>query len=112
MTTLSQVINILALERGIHREYRMNENGEMKLQDLEKIYQPHELTILKSYRFEANTSSPDDNAVLYVIEDNEGNRGIIIDSYGAESNYPGDKFNNFLRQVKVEERTEYDFFNK
>lgn len=108
MTTLSQVINILAKDRGIHREYRMNEKGEMKLQDLDKVYEPHELTILKYYRFEANTSSPEDNAVLYVIEDTAGNKGIIIDAYGADSNYPGDQFDNFLRQVKVEDRKEYD----
>ncbi|WP_449400171.1 hypothetical protein [Chryseobacterium wanjuense] len=51
MTTLSQVMSRLA-ERGIHREFRMNENYEMKLENSEKNYQPNELTILKTYRFE------------------------------------------------------------
>jgi hypothetical protein len=28
-----------------------------------------------------------------------GNRGMIIDSYGADSNYPGEKFDEFLRNI-------------
>ncbi|SDQ46753.1 hypothetical protein SAMN05421664_1713 [Chryseobacterium soldanellicola] len=106
MTTLSQVMTRLA-QRGIHREFRMNENCEVKFENSEKIYQPSELTILKTYRFEG-PSSPDDNAVLYVVKDNEGNYGMIIDSYGAESNYPKE-FDNFLREIPILESDEFDF---
>ncbi len=66
MTTLSQVMKKLS-ERGVQREFRMNENCEMKFENSEKIYQPSELTILKTYRFEGD-SNPDDNAVLYVVK--------------------------------------------
>ncbi len=106
MTTLTQVMNRLA-ERGIHREFRMNENYEMKLENSDKNYQPNELTILKTYRFEG-PSSPDDNAVLYVIKDEAGNMGMVIDSYGAESNYPKE-FDNFLRKIPILESDEFDF---
>ena len=95
-------------ERGITEEYRMNENCDMKLSDSEKIYQPEELKILRSYRFEGD-SNPEDNAVLYVAEDTAGNKGIIIDSYGAESNYPGEKFDDFIRNIPIEESEEYNF---
>ncbi|PIF43945.1 hypothetical protein CLU96_0869 [Chryseobacterium sp. 52] len=107
MTTLSQVMKTLA-ERGIHREFRMNANCEMKFENSEKVYQPSELTILKTYRFEGD-SNPDDSAVLYVVRDNAGNRGMIIDSYGADSNYPGEKFDEFLRDIPVQESEEFNF---
>ena len=107
MTTLSQVMKKLA-ERGIHREFRMGDDGEMKFENSDKIYQPAELTILKTYRFEGD-SNPDDNAVLYVIKDISGNQGMIIDSYGADSNYPGEKFDEFLRNIPVFESDEFNF---
>ncbi|WP_228453987.1 hypothetical protein [Chryseobacterium fistulae] len=107
MTTLSEVMRKLS-ERGIKREFRMNEKEEMKLENSEKNYHPSELIILKTYRFEGD-SNPDDNAVLYVVKDTLGNRGMIIDSYGADSNYSGEKFDSFLRNIPVEENDEYNF---
>ncbi|MCS3530339.1 hypothetical protein [Chryseobacterium sp. JUb7] len=107
MTTLSQVMSKLA-ERGIHREFRMNEHCEMKFENSEKNYHPDELTILKTYRFEGD-SNPDDNAVLYVLKDTSGNIGMIIDSYGADSNYPGEEFDKFLRDIPVQESEEFNF---
>lgn len=105
MTTLSQVMAKLA-QRGIHREYRMDEEGNMKLDNSEVTYQPQNLTILRTYRFEGD-SNPADNAVLYAVKDHQGNIGFILDSYGADSNYPGDKFDAFLRDIPVEESEEY-----
>lgn len=106
MKTLSQVMNILA-KRGITKEFCMNENCEMKLQGADKNYKPNDLRIAKTYRFEGD-SNPSDNAILYVIEANDGNKGMIIDSYGAESNYPGEKFDEFMREIPVEENPEYN----
>jgi len=105
MTTLSQVMSTLA-ERGVHREFRMNENCEMRFENSEKNYKPSDLVILKTYRFEGD-SNPDDNAVLYVLKDHAGNIGMIIDSYGADSNYPGEEFDAFLRDIPVEESEEF-----
>lgn len=105
MSTLSQVMQVMA-KRGITKEFRMNEACEMKYEDSEKTYKPEDLTIVKSYRFEGD-SNPDDNAVLYILKDKEGNLGMIIDSYGAESNYPGDEFDAFLRDIPVHESDEY-----
>ncbi|UZT96243.1 hypothetical protein ODZ84_13520 [Chryseobacterium fluminis] len=107
MTTLSQVMSKLA-QRGIHREFRMNENCEMKFENSEKNYKPDELIILKTYRFEGD-SNPDDNAVLYVLKDTSGNLGMIIDSYGAHSNYPGEEFDKFLRDIPIQESDEFNF---
>ncbi len=107
MLTMSQVMSKLA-DKGITKEFRMQENMEMTLEGVEHAYQPEDLQILKTYRFEGD-SSPEDNAVLYVAVDKQGNKGIIIDSYGAESNYPGEEFDNFLRNIPVDEDEEYNF---
>lgn len=101
MKTLSQVMETLRA-RGIVEEFRMNEKGEMRFAQEEEVLQPEDMQILRSYRFEGD-SSPDDNAVLYVVKDKNDNLGMIIDSYGAESNYEGEKFDKFIRAIPVEE---------
>jgi len=106
LKTLSEVLNVLR-DRGITKEIRMHEQKQMVLQDSKKIYQSQDLCIVKSYRFEGN-SSADDNAVLYVLEDKDGEKATILDSYGSESNYTGPEFDNFLREIPVEEKEEYN----
>jgi len=106
LKTLSQVLNSL-YKKGITKEICMNDQNQMILGDGEKTYQPQDLCIVKSYRFEGE-SNPDDNAVLYLIEDKEGQLATLLDSYGANSNYSGEEFDNFLRQVPIHERAEYD----
>lgn len=85
----------------------MNEQNQMVLAGDEKIYKPEDLTIVKSYRFEGD-SNPDDNAVLYLLKDKEGELSTILDSYGAESNYSGKEFDLFLRDIPIEESDEYN----
>lgn len=109
MLTLSQVMAKLAA-KNVTQEFRMNENGEMKFTDKGESYQPGDLKILRSYRFEAD-SSPEDNAVLYVAQAKDGNTGMIIDAYGAESNY-GPEFDDFIRDIPVEEDEQYNFDNE
>ena len=105
MKTLSQVMAILA-KRGITKEFRMNENNEMKLDNGEKNYRSDELEIAKTYRFEGD-SNPDDNAVLIAIKAKDGNVGYLLDSYGAESNYSGEEFDDFLRRIPECEDPEF-----
>ena len=107
LKTLSEVLNIL-VKRGITKEIRMNDQKQIVLGQNEKIYQPDDLCIVKSYRFEGE-SNPDDNAVLYLIEDKDGELSTILDSYGAESNYSGKEFDNFLRNLPIQEKDEYNF---
>lgn len=107
LKTLSEVLNILA-KRGITKEIRMNEQKQIVLGNDEKIYDTEDLCIVRSYRFEGE-SNPDDNAVLYLLEDKEGELATILDSYGAESNYTGKEFDNFLRNVATQEKEEYNF---
>lgn len=106
LKTLSEVFNIL-ISRGITKEIRMNDQKQMVLENDEKIYQPEQLCIVKAYRFEGD-SSADDNAVLYVLEDKDGELATLLDSYGAESNYSGPEFDNFLRSIPVEDREDFE----
>lgn len=106
LKTLSEVFNVLH-DRGITKETRMNNQKQMMLGNKEKFYQPEDLCIVKAYRFEGD-SSTDDNAVLYLVEDKEGEKSTILDSYGAESNYSGENFDDFLRKIPVDENPEYD----
>ena len=106
MTTLSQVMETLR-KRGIHKEFRMNEKNEMKCDGSERNYQPLDLKIIKTYRFEGD-SNPADNVILYVIEDYDRTIGFMIDSYGADSNYSGEEFDNFVREIPVTESEDYD----
>lgn len=108
LKTLSQVINVLR-ERGITREICMTEDKKFILQETDIAYEPTDLSIVKSYRFEGD-SNPEDNAVLYVLQDKNGLQSLILDSYGAESNYSGDEFDNFLREIPVEEREDFDVY--
>lgn len=107
LKTLSQVLNILT-QRGITKELSMNEQNQMVLANGEKTYQPDDLCVVKSYRFEGD-SSAGDNCVLYLIEDKEGQLSTLLDSYGAESNYSGEEFDNFVRKIPIQEKPEYDF---
>ncbi|MGA9212188.1 hypothetical protein [Kaistella sp.] len=106
LKTLSEVLAILK-DRGVTKEITMNSQKQMVLGNEEKKYQPADLCIVKSYRFEGD-SSADDNAVLYLIEDKEGELSTILDSYGGESNYSGEEFANFLRKVPVQENEKHN----
>ena len=105
MKTLSQVMAILA-KRGITKEFRMNDKNEMKLDNSEKNYLSEDLEIAKTYRFEGD-SNPADNTVLIALKAKDGNVGYIIDSYGADSNYSGEEFDNFLRRIPECEDPEF-----
>lgn len=107
LKTLSEVLNVLA-KRGITKEICMNDQKQMVLGKDEKIYQPEDLCVVKSYRFEGD-SSAGDNAVLYLLKDRDGELSTILDSYGSDSNHTGEDFDNFLREVPVKEEAEYDF---
>lgn len=55
-----------------------------------------DLEVLKYYRFEGMTN-PDDNAVLYVIETKTGEKGLLVDAYGAYSGNISQEMINKLR---------------
>lgn len=95
MNTLYDVLNKLK-EKKIDIEFAWKENA---LIANDKRYQPNELQILKTFRFEGE-SDPDDSAILYIINATDGLIGYSIDAYGVNSNYD-EAYDNFIRQISI-----------
>lgn len=93
MRTLSEVLETLK-ERGYDTELTY-QNGVMY--GFNKAYNPEELVLIRTFRFEG-LSDPADNVAIYLVEDQQSNVGYIMDVYGSDSNY-GEGFNDFLRKI-------------
>jgi hypothetical protein len=102
MTTLSQVIEKLRLKRR-DNEFILTPQGFTI--GTGKFYQPQDLKIIKTYRFEGE-SDPSDSSILYVMEANDGSVGYSVDAYGAFSNHDDVDYNGFIVKVPIEEREE------
>lgn len=102
MTTLSAVLEKLRLRKQ-DNEFRMLKEGFGTGNG--KTYQPEDLKIIKTYRFEGE-SDPSDNVVLYLLEAKDGRIGYTMDAYGAYSNQDGKGYDDFLRRIPVQEREE------
>src|SRR5882757_9111542 len=76
MTTLSSVLEQLRLKQEDH-EFRWTEQGFTAGKG--KIYQPEDLKIIRTYRFEGE-SDPSDSSILYVIEANDQLVGYSLDA--------------------------------
>ena len=108
MTTLSRVLEKLH-EKGFDHELKMSDHGRMQNVEKQKIYNPEELKIIKTYRFEGE-SDPADMSVLYLIEDQDGEIGYVLDAYGAYSTHEESGFDEFLQKIPVEDREDQLIF--
>jgi hypothetical protein len=100
MTTLSQVLEHLRVQKQ-DNEFKMAPEGFTTGNN--KFYQPTDLKIIKTYRFEGD-SSPSENVTLYVIEAKDGSVGYTMDAFNAYSNHGEDGYDDFLRQIPVERK--------
>jgi len=107
LTTLTAVLEKLRQKKQ-DNEFKMTEEGFTAGNS--KYYKPEDLKIIKTYRFEGE-SDPADSSILYLIEANDGMTGYSLDAYGAYSNHD-DKYDEFLRQVKIEDRDEQILFGE
>ena len=96
MRTLSEVMEKLR-EKGIDEEFTFSE--QQKMQGFDKQYDPEDLLLIRTFRFEG-MSDPADNVALYLFEDTDSNVGYVLDVYGSESNY-GMEFSEFLKAIPV-----------
>ena len=109
MNTLSQILEKLRL-KGIDNELKMTDHGKMQSKELNRIYAPEDLDIIKTYRFEG-MSDPADCSVLYMVEDTDKNIGYILDAYGAYSDNDGAAFADFLKKINTVDRDEQEIFH-
>ena len=106
MTTLSQVLEKLRLKKQ-DNEFEISPKGFTTSNG--KTYKPEELKIIRTYRFEGE-SDPSDSVILYLLEARDGLIGYSMDAYGAYSNHVDDGYDEFIKQIPVEERDEQKIF--
>lgn len=106
MNTLSQILNKLTV-KDYDNEFRWTKDG---FSCNDKVYQPEDLTIVKTYRFEGE-SDPSDMSILYLIKANDGLIGYSIDAYGVYSNHDDEEgYDNFIRRIPVKDNEEQLLF--
>jgi len=101
MTTLSTVLEKLRIKK-MDNEFRWTPEGFHASKG--KNYQPEDLKIIKTYRFEGD-SDPSESSILYIIEANDGLIGYSLDAYGVYSNHDDEEgYDNFIGKIHVEGR--------
>jgi hypothetical protein len=106
MNTLSQILNKLTV-KGYDNEFRWTKEG---FTFNGKYYQPEDMTIVKTYRFEGE-SDPSDMSILYLIKANDGVIGYSLDAYGVYSNHDDEEgYDNFIRKIPVKDNEEQLLF--
>ncbi len=66
-------------------------------QGTKKEYQPNDLTIVETYRFDGMTN-PSDDVEVFAIEATDGTKGMIVMSYSSEHSQNTD----LIKQIKEE----------
>lgn len=106
MTTVSGVLEKLR-QKKFDNEFKVGPEG-FTISN-KKFYQPQDLKIIKTYRFEGE-SDPSDSSIIYLIQANDGLVGYSLDAYGVYSDHGDDGYDDFIRQIPVEEREEQQIF--
>ena len=106
MSTVTSVLERLRVKKR-DNEFRMTPEGFGTGKG--KFYNPEELKIIKTYRFEGE-SDPSDSSIIYLLEANDGMIGYSMDAYGVYSNHEDDGYDDFIRKILVDERDEQQIF--
>ena len=107
MTTSSSILEKLRLKRQ-DNEFLMTPEGFTAGKG--KYYNPEDLKIIKTFRFEGD-SNPDDSSIIYLIEANDGLIGYSLDSYGAYSDHDDEEgYDNFIRLISHKNHDEQMLF--
>lgn len=95
MDTISTVLNKLKLKMQ-DNEFVVNKSGLVTLKG--KLYSPHDIQIIKTYRFEGE-SDPADEAIIYLVKANDGVIGYSLDAYGVYTNHTNDGYADLIRKM-------------
>lgn len=68
-------------ERGYVKDFNLRENCIICN---DEKYHPEDFEIVEVYRFEGDTD-PADEAVVYAVESNKGDRGVLVSGYGISA---------------------------
>lgn len=89
MKSLSSCVNKMK-EEGYNEDFQVTGKG-LSTFDNSKNYNPDQVRIVNFYRFEGE-SDPGDNNILYVMETDDGEKGTLVDGYGAYADVDVSKF--------------------
>lgn len=104
MTTMVTILEKLR-KKGVDKEFRWTDKG-FHIADTEEYFEPEDLEIIKTYRFEGE-SSPSESSILYIIESKDGHIGYTIDAYGMYSTHENEKgYDDFVKEIPVVEKDE------
>lgn len=78
--TVSEAVRGLK-ERGYTKDFNLKENY---IVCNENKFHPEDFEIVEVYRYEGN-SDPADEAIVYAIESNKGDRGVLVSGYGISA---------------------------
>jgi hypothetical protein len=84
------------LKEGYTKNFQVSETGNLTdNKDLE--FEPSEVILKEFHRFEG-ISNPADSSILYAVQTRSGEKGIVIDSYGADGSETTSDFMNKVEQ--------------
>lgn len=69
-------------KQGFTEDFNLVAEG-IESKNLKKKWKAGQLDVVKFYRFEGMTN-PGDNTILYLIETHDGQKGLLVDVYGAD----------------------------
>ncbi|MDF1572778.1 MAG: hypothetical protein P1P82_14310 [Bacteroidales bacterium] len=93
--TLSDATEQL-LKKGYNINFQVNSAGKLSdNKDLE--FEPAEVILKEVHRFEGMTN-PADSSILYAVQTRSGEKGIVIDSNGADGSEVTSDFMNKVEQ--------------
>jgi len=95
-SSLSVAINELK-KLGYTIDFNLLDDG-ISCREMDKTWKPGQLNVVKYYRFEG-ASDPGDNTILFVIETQDGHKGLLLDAYGAES---GEISKEMLEKLRIQ----------
>lgn len=81
--TLSEAVNTLTQKEGYKEDFEADESCIKALYS-KKEYQPKDLVVIDSYRFEGMTN-PGDQSTVFAIAAKDGTKGTLVMSYGAST---------------------------
>lgn len=97
MTCSSQILEKLR-ENHFDNEFRWTPAGFTSRNG--KTYQPEDLMIMKTFRFEGE-SDPADMEIIYIIRANDGFIGYSQNAYGVYSSHQEEEgYDNFIRRTR------------
>lgn len=94
-TSLSEAIKELQKE-GFTADFNLCDAG-VEHKHKKTIHPASALNVVRYYRFEG-ASNPEDNVVLYLIETTTGEKGLLLDAYGA---YSGNVPEDLMGKLKI-----------